>query len=59
MFLDRFKPWQMHHKLYVLNVVDHATFSHEWKQESMDRWGRYKTGEDNGVRVGFPWIKIR
>ena len=49
----------MHHKLYVLNVVDHATFSHEWKQESMDRWGRYKTGEDNGVRVGFPWIKIR
>ena len=58
-FLDRFKPWQMHHKLYVLNVVDHATFSHEWKQESMDRWGRYKTGEDNGVRVGFPWIKIR
>ena len=58
-FLDKFKPWQMHPLLTVFNVVDHATFSHDWKQESINKWGRNTPGKDSGVRVGFDWIKIR
>jgi len=59
LFLDKFRPWIMHPKLFALNVVHHATFDNEWKEASMHRWGYYRRGEDSGIRIGFPWIKVR
>lgn len=57
--LDKFKPWNMNPNLYIFDVVFHATHSKEWKQQSIDKWGRYTPGEDNGKRIDYPWVKIR
>lgn len=58
LFLDKFKPWNVNPNLMVFNVVHHASFDHDWKQKSMERWGRYKVGSDDGKRINYPWIKI-
>jgi hypothetical protein len=59
LFLDKFKPWQMHPDLYIFNIVHDASYSKEWKQQSIKKWGKYRPGTDNKVRIGFKWEQIQ